>query len=84
MHVDELDGMDGRHGEGRRLLISVVQFVEIFVEERRVVHAVVPIRQVILLFNWKIVELPLIRICLDVRINTCQMKMAGYWRTPQM
>ncbi len=48
LHVNEFDRMDGCHGESRRLLISVMQLVEILVEERSVVHPMMPIGQIIL------------------------------------
>lgn len=54
LHMDKLDGMDGRDGESRRLFVRVVQFVEVLVEEWRVVHAVVPIGQVILYQNMTV------------------------------
>lgn len=40
--------MDGRHGEGCRLLVRVMQFVEVFVKEWRVENPVAPVRQIIL------------------------------------
>jgi hypothetical protein len=46
--VDKLYWMNGSHRKSGRLLVSVVQFVEVFVEERRVVDAMVPVRQIIL------------------------------------
>ena len=49
LHVNEFDRMDGRDGEGRRLLVRVMKFVEVLVQERRVIHSVVPVSQVILL-----------------------------------
>ena len=44
LHVNKLDGMDGRDGKGRRLFVSVVKFVEIFVQKGRMVHTMMPIR----------------------------------------
>ena len=43
LHVDELERVDGGDAEGRRLLVGVVQLVEVLVQERRVVQ---PVRQV--------------------------------------
>jgi hypothetical protein len=40
--------MDGRHGKGRRLLISVVQFMKVFVQERHVESSVTPVGQIVL------------------------------------
>lgn len=48
LHVHEFHWMDGRHGESRRLLVCVVQLVEVFVEEGRVVQPVKPVCHVIL------------------------------------
>ena len=44
----ELDGVDGGHREGGRLLVGVVQLVEVLVKKRPVENAVAPIRQVVL------------------------------------
>ncbi len=46
---DELDRVNGGHREGRRLLVGVVQLVEVLVQERPMEHTVTPIRKVILL-----------------------------------
>ena len=43
LYVDELERVNGRDAEGRRLLVGVVQLVEVLVQERRVVQ---PVRQV--------------------------------------
>jgi hypothetical protein len=48
LHVDKLYWMNGSHRKSGWLLVSVVQFVEVFVEERRVIDAMVPVRQIIL------------------------------------
>ena len=40
---DELNGMDGSDGEGRWLLVGVVQLVEVLVEPRPVENTVAPI-----------------------------------------
>ena len=48
---DELDGVDRGHGEGRRLLVGVVQLVEVLVEERPVEDAVPPVGRVVLDIN---------------------------------
>ena len=48
LDVDELDGVDGGDGEGRRLLVGVVELVKVFVQEGEVVHAMHPVRHVIL------------------------------------
>jgi len=41
--------VNGGHREGRRLLVGVVQLVEVLVQERPMEHTVTPIRKVILL-----------------------------------
>lgn len=48
LHVDELNGVNRSHRKSSRLFVRVVQFVEVFVEERRVIYAMVPIGQIIL------------------------------------
>ncbi len=48
LDVQELDRVDGRHREGRRLFVRVVELVEVLVEERHVVQPVMPVRQVVL------------------------------------
>ena len=48
LNVQNLERMNGGHGEGRRLFVSVVQLVEMLVEERSVVDPVGPVSQVIL------------------------------------
>jgi hypothetical protein len=44
LHVDKLYWMNGSHRKSGRLLVLVVQFVEVFVEERSVINTVVPVR----------------------------------------
>jgi hypothetical protein len=46
---DELDRVNGGHREGRRLLVGVVQLVEVLVQERPVEHTVAPVCKIILL-----------------------------------
>ena len=48
LHVHELDRVDGRHGERRRLLVRVVELVEVLVQEGGVVDAVAPVGQIVL------------------------------------
>ena len=45
---DELHRVDGGHGEGRRLLVGVVQLVEVLVHPGPVEDAVAPVSQIIL------------------------------------
>ena len=49
LHVEEFNRVDCSNRKGGRLLISVVKFVEMFVEKRVVVQAMVQISQVILI-----------------------------------
>ncbi len=51
LYVDDLDRVDGGDGEGRGLLVSVVQLVEVLVQPRPVVDAVRPVRDIVLLIN---------------------------------
>jgi hypothetical protein len=44
----ELDRVDGRHGEGCRLLVGVVQLVEVTVQPGPVEDAMAPVGQVVL------------------------------------
>ena len=48
LDVHEFKGMDGRDREGRRLLVGVVEFVKMLVQERSVVQPVGPVRPVVL------------------------------------
>ena len=48
LDVQNLERMNSGHGEGRRLFVSMVQLVEMLVEERSVVDSVGPVSQVIL------------------------------------
>ena len=50
--------MNCRHGEGGGLFVFVVQFVEVLVEERRMVNAVQPVRQIVLRENNRILVDP--------------------------
>ena len=56
LHVDELERVDGGDAERGRLLVRVVQLVEVFVEKRRVVHPVRQVRQVVLQANQGVSE----------------------------
>ena len=47
--------MDCSDGEGSGLLVGVVQFVEVLVQEGHVVDAVVPVRDVVL-HDWTVVS----------------------------
>lgn len=80
LHVHEFHGMDGRHGESGRLFVQMVHLVEVLVQKRRVVHAVVPVRQVVL--KSMQINLSLSPSCLSEEC-TCQIKMAGHWRIAQ-
>jgi hypothetical protein len=46
--------MNCRNGEGGGLFVFVVQFVEVLVEERRMVDAVQPVRNIVLRVNNRI------------------------------
>ena len=46
---DELNGMNGGHGEGGRLLVRVMELVEVPVEPWPVENSVAPVGQVVLL-----------------------------------
>ena len=43
LHVEDLDGVDGGDREGGRLLVRVVQLVEVLVQLRQVVDAMGPV-----------------------------------------
>lgn len=48
LDVDDLKGMNRSHGEHSRLFVFVVHLVEVLVEEGRVIGAVDPVRDVVL------------------------------------
>lgn len=51
LYVHDLEGMDGRHGKCSRLLVLVMQLVEVLVQEGSVVRPVNPVRHVVLQGN---------------------------------
>ena len=48
LNVDNLNGVNGRDRERRRLLVRMMQLVKVFIQERPVVDAMRPISQVVL------------------------------------
>lgn len=48
LHRDKLHRMEGRYGESRRLLISVVELMHIFIKHRGVISPVRQVRKIVL------------------------------------
>jgi len=55
-----LHGMYCSNGEGGGLFVFVVHFVEVLVEERRMVNAVQPVRRIVLIneYDWPLKKPP--------------------------
>ena len=51
LHVKKFKGMNGRDGKCSRLFVSVMKFVEIFVEPGSVIDSVMPVGHIILEFR---------------------------------
>lgn len=53
LHMNDLHRMNGRHRKSGRLLVLMVHFVKAFVQIRYVVHAMRPIRSIVLIHEHK-------------------------------